>query len=118
MVVSDDGGNIFAIDVQRFSVIQTIKAHKGQAFVVEYFDADKKKVASIGNDGILKKWRKVDGNYILDKEVKAHNSPCCTLFYNDDGTKLLTGGQDGWLKIWDAKSMQLIMGLNTNADTL
>jgi len=115
MVLSDFKGKIWVVKLPELSVIQVLDAHDGAAFVAEYYDVEKTKVASTGNDGYINIWYKENGKYKKIKSVKAHNSPCCTLFYNDSGDRLLSGGQDGWIRVWDAKTLSLIKEVNVNS---
>ena len=109
-----DNGEIKIVDFKTLKTIQTIKGHNGPTYVTEYYDVDREKISSTGFDGYIRTWKIENGIYVLDKEVLGHNSPCCTLFYNDLGTELLSGGQDGYIKRWDSKSLKLIKSVNVN----
>lgn len=114
IVVSSDDNNVYVLNFLNLKIIQIIKAHKGPVYVAEYLNDKQTEIATCGYDGYITKWKKMDNIYTLEDKTEAHNGPCCTLYYNNDRTRLMSGGQDGWLKIWDSKSLKLLNSVNLN----
>lgn len=109
LLLAVESGKVLVVDFKTLKIIQVLNAHKGATFVAEYYDIERKKIATSGYDGNLTFWsRDKHGIYSLENKIKAHNGPCCTLYYNDNCTQLITGGQDGYVKIWDIKSFKLL----------
>jgi WD40 repeat protein len=115
MLVAADNGNIYMLDYLSMQAEQVVEAHEGPAYVAEFWDTANTRVSSCGADGYVRTWilDEPGGRYVPDHAVKAHNGVSCTLYYNAAGDKLLSGGQDGWLKIWDAASLELINSVHT-----
>lgn len=108
IVCAAENGNIYLLNFINLEIMQEFKAHQGSAFVAELYDCERKKISTSGYDGYLTFWEKDSkGIYKYVKKIKAHKSPCCTLYYNDDCTKLLSGGQDGWIKLWNTNGKLL-----------
>ncbi len=109
ILTATDNGNMYVLDFSSLKIKQCLSSHNGAAFVAEYYNPNRTKIASSGYDGYLTFWKKnKKGQYHLLNKIKAHDSPCCTLYYNDDCTQLLSGGQDGYIKLWDSKSLKLL----------
>lgn len=114
ILVSSDDNNVYVLEFTSLEIIQVIKAHTGPVYVAEFFNKEQTELATCGYDGCITKWKKINNIYTIENKIEAHNGPCCTLYYNDNGTRLMSGGQDGWLKIWESKNLKLLNSINVN----
>jgi len=72
---------------------------------------DVKKIAIIGNAGIMKIINTKDGS--VDKEVEVSKAACYSLAIGHKGKIIATGDIDGVLKIFNAKDLSLLHSITT-----
>ena len=84
-------------------MVATYKQHKGRVLTVA-FSRDGKRVASGGDDRLVKLWDAATGNEI--KSIKAHGHTVLSVAYSTDGRWLVSAGGDSLVKVWDAETGQ------------
>ncbi|GLZ76328.1 hypothetical protein Afil01_11350 [Actinorhabdospora filicis] len=88
-------GAIEIFDLDRDASVATFDLHDRPVFAIDVA-RHTGLVASADDSGLVKTWR---AGPVIDSWT-AHDGPVTTMSFSPDGTKLLTGGQDGLLRIW------------------
>lgn len=109
---ADEAGMVRVYETGQMKRQHVFQAHEGPAFVAAFWDLDRTKIATIGADGDIRLWKLMDGSYEMENEVQAHEGFACTLFYNQASTQVISGGQDGVVKLWTVPALELIQEKN------
>src|SRR5262249_382379 len=65
------------------------------------FSPDGRRLASSGQDQMVKIWDATTGQDVLT--IKGHDDEVQCVVFSPDGTRLASASEDGWVKIWDAR---------------
>jgi WD40 repeat protein len=113
IIAVSDLGMLYILDFEKLSVSQRLIVSNSRAFVVEYLDIDENIIITSDENGEFKLYERNEDLFYLTSTISAHEGICCTIIYNDDKTKLLSGGQDGWIKEWSINDFRLINKIDT-----
>ncbi len=108
--VVSGSGPVFAQASEPSGAELTFTGHHGLVRGVA-FSPDGKRIASGGEDRVLRVWDSLDGTELL--ALKGHSSPIETVEFSPDGKWLASGSDDRSVKIWDAttgKEMRSMVG--------
>ncbi|MFZ9824980.1 MAG: protein kinase domain-containing protein [Gemmataceae bacterium] len=105
-------GDLFVVNLagQDYKVQEAKEWHKASIASMA-FSPDGKKLATGGEDMFLKTWPEDPANWkdfpkqVVDGklELVPHHASCISLIcFNSDGTKIITGGEDNSLRVWNA----------------
>lgn len=101
---SDNFIRIF--NLQDFSQVTEIEAHKISVFTVQY-SPDHRYLLSGSRDAHLKIWN-VENHYGLHESIVAHMFAINHLDFSPDGKHFVTCSMDKSIKVWDAETFQLL----------
>ena len=79
-------------------VVRRLDAHAGGSLCVA-FDRTGKRLATGGNDRIVRVWQTESGDKLLDLE--GHREKIYSVAFHPDGTVLASGANDNTVRIWD-----------------
>ena len=113
IIAVSDLGMLYILDFEKLSVSQRLIVSNSRAFVVEYLDIAENIIITSDENGEFKLYERNEDLFHLSSTISAHEGICCTIIYNDDKTKLLSGGQDGWIKEWSINDFRLINKIDT-----
>jgi WD40 repeat protein len=97
-------------DPQAGRILRTLKGHTGTVLSVAVND-ESNRLASADANGLVNVWNLDTGQ--VAGSWKGHDGPIKSLALSPNGTRLATGGShDGFLKLWDALTGQVIRSVN------
>jgi len=113
-------GDLFHVDLSEPTLkLEKVEAwHNGSVASIA-FSPDGKRIATGGEDMFLKVYPRDDKawvKYPMEKDLKDangkpvpiphHASAISILTFNENGSKIITGGEDNTLRVWDSKSSE------------
>lgn len=113
VIAVSDSGYLYIINFKNFEVIQSIKVSNARIFVVEYLDLEENRIITADENGQFTIFERTHDGFVMKESIQGHSGICCTIIYNKNKTKILSGGQDGWIKEWNSENFELLNQLNT-----
>lgn len=108
--VGSDKGIIISFSLKDRNVKQTIVAHEGAIWGLDYRN---NKLLSGAADGLAILWNCVEAGLLeWGKVLDAHNSTLWQVNFNSNGTKFVTTGDDGCFKVWDTQSCNTLYAIS------
>jgi WD40 repeat protein len=105
-------------DVEKRAELATLKGHSDAVWAVA-FSRDGKTLASAGADGALKVWKvpelkdgKLDGAVPDPTTLQGHKNWISSLAFSPDGTRLVSGGFDNSVKVWNLERGREVASLD------
>ncbi len=112
LAVGSSDGNIYLLDVENFSIKNTIDAaHDNSVFALSY-SPDGKYLWSGGRDALLRIWD-LEKNYEQIFSEPAHWFTINAIVFSPDGKFAATASRDKTIKIWDANNFKLLKVIDT-----
>ena len=123
LAFAPDGGHLLSAsfdysvllwDARAGTVETTLLGHEAAVNAVAWLPNGR--AASVGDDGALVLWRPEDGSALA--RVDAHKGRAVALAVAPDGARIVTGGWDGTVAVWDAAGAPqeaIPAGANVNA---
>lgn len=112
LAVGASDGNIYILDVENFSIKNTIEAaHENSVFALSY-SPDGKYLWSGGRDAHLKIWD-LEKNYEQIFSEPAHWFTINEIVFSPDGKFAATASRDKTIKIWDTENFKLLKVIDT-----
>lgn len=112
LAIGASDGNIYILDLENFSIKNTIKAaHENSVFAISY-SPDGKYLWSGGRDAHLKIWD-LEKNYENIFSEPGHLFTINEIVFSPDGKYAATGSRDKTIKIWNAENFQLLKVIDT-----
>ncbi|MCW8962633.1 MAG: protein kinase, partial [Gammaproteobacteria bacterium] len=90
--------------LQTGDCLQTLSGHQGAVVAADFIDADT--VISAGDDQTLRIWNWHDGKCI--KTLAGHSAPITAMAVSADSPYIVSGSQNGMLKIWDKSGLHCV----------
>lgn len=116
-LIGSSDHNIYRLSADGFTVQETIKgAHENSVFCLEPYSEGERKFFSGGRDAHLKVWQREGKKTALINSQPAHWFTINHLITTPDGKYLLTASRDKTIRIWDAKTHQLLKTLDAVRD--
>ena len=109
MVSVGEDGLVRLWDLRSGGLIRARRAHTGWIYATA-ISPDGQLVATAGDDGLVRIWRSHTGEAVT--ALAAHSRRIRTLVFAPSGL-LLSGGEDGQIRVWDLGSRSLIRSLET-----
>jgi WD40 repeat protein len=105
---------LFLIDLKEYHVRQVLKGHTGAINALKY-SRDGKRLASAGGvpgskEHVVRVWDVSTGE---SRELKGHTAPIHTLAVAPDGKRLVSGSEDGTVRIWSAETGEQLVKIDT-----
>lgn len=98
---------IHVLSLENQSVLQTLEGHSKEITALS-IGADGQTLASGDMTGRLCFWRIVDGEYTIEKNIKAHGLGTIGVAISGSGKQLATVGGDRTVKLWDVETWEHI----------
>ena len=99
IVTAGRDGTIRWWDSKTGRVLRVVDAHKGPIWALEIAPKEKNWVASAGGDGRVAIWNLADGSLVA--EQSAHDNGVRAVAFSSDATRLATGGDDRFARVWE-----------------
>ena len=93
------GGSVRLWSASSARLQRSFKAHEGRVTAVAFAPANDRVLATAGEDGQVKLWDL--RNRAAPRVFRGHVGAVQTLAFSADGRRLLSGGQDGVIRIWN-----------------
>src|SRR5207249_1472386 len=78
-----------------------LTGHRSAVLAVAFQPNKDNLLASAGADGVVKLWEPVGrGEFKPLRTLKGHAGPVRAVAWNADGTRPVTGGEDGTVRLW------------------
>lgn len=113
VIAVTDFGNLYLVDFYTFELIQKIELGSSRVFVVEYLDLEENEIITADELGQFNIFKRTQKGFVKKDVIQAHEGICCTIIYNKNKTKLISGGQDGWIKEWNTDNFEVLKEVNT-----
>jgi WD40 repeat protein/serine/threonine protein kinase len=94
--------------------LRTLLGHEGWVLSVAFTPDGKQIVSSGGGDGTVKVWDVTVGHELT--QLSGHQSSVSGIAFSPDGGRLVSGSQDGMVKIWDTRSCSEAMTLRNRQE--
>jgi WD40 repeat protein len=111
----DKPGEVKVRDARTGAELLTLRGHSSHVWSVSY-SPDGSRIASGGGDhttGEVKVWDATSGAELLT--LRGHTGWVSSVSYSPDGTRIASASQDGTIRIWDARTGQLLAGEKPSA---
>lgn len=108
-------------DLQTGKERQAFETGQGPVRAVAFSDApDRPILATAGNDGTVKLWRPwlAFGNRPEPIVLRGHADAVTSIAFSPDGRRIVSGGRDGTLRVWDTATGQETFALSAHADAV
>ena len=106
LAIGASDGFIYLIDIENFSIKRQFLAHENSVFCLHY-SPDNQQLISGGRDAQLKVWT-LEKNCQNSLTQPAHWFTINDLAFHPNGHLFATASRDKTIKIWDAKTYQLL----------
>jgi serine/threonine protein kinase len=91
-------GTLRLYSVSSSRATRTIRAHEGRVTSLGFSPTQQRLLASAGDDGAVKLWNLRTGHNV--RAWYGHSGPVRALSFTPDGRRVISGGQDGAIRIW------------------
>jgi WD40 repeat protein/energy-coupling factor transporter ATP-binding protein EcfA2 len=99
VTASDDGtAKLWKLDG---TLLQSLKSDDGKAVGDVKFSRDSQVIATANVDGVIQLWNFDGMKYQPYKVIKGHENSVCSISFSPIENKLVTGDENGNLKLWD-----------------
>jgi RNA polymerase sigma factor (sigma-70 family) len=111
LYVTHTSARVIAREVKTGKSVRTFIGGGAQPFNALALSRDGKRLAAVGNDGLVAVWD-ADGKRV--KGFEGHKEAVRSVAFSPDGKRLVTGGADGTARLWDALAGKEIKQLPEN----
>ncbi|HUH73099.1 MAG TPA: hypothetical protein VLZ75_01705 [Chitinophagales bacterium] len=101
---------IRVLDADTFDTKQVLENHKNSIFTIEILEDNR--FVSAGRDAVFIVWQRENEQWIHSETISAHLYTVNHLTLSPNKKLLASGSRDKTIKIWDAKSLQLLKVLD------
>jgi WD40 repeat protein/serine/threonine protein kinase len=105
LAVASYDGSIKVWDIKTNRLLQSLEAHDGRVYDVEY-STDGKHLATAGHDKTVIVWLVESGNPLY--KLEGHQEPVRAVAFSPDGSRLVSAGVDGTLRLWEVASARCL----------
>jgi WD40 repeat protein len=106
VVTVGDDGTIRQWDLSGRLLLPEIKTYQGSAKNVSFSEDDNRLIATVGYTGTVRLWTS-SGQLLAD--FKGHKGIVRSVNFSNDGTKLVTAGDDGTAIVWSVRGLDKLL---------
>jgi hypothetical protein len=98
-------GDLYLWDIEKHREIRHLGKHEGSIHSLKFLEQGKVLAAASMNDATLKLWDMFRGRELTSRQVCPPGKRLTAFARSPDGRTLLTGGDEGLIRVWDVASL-------------